>query len=141
MQLILGNRPAGQSDCLQALALAEPEKMISAFVEEGSAIAQILTSLLERDQLNTVDPAYVKSILEAFPEDGWPSQEELVEPLSKRELEILQLIAEGLSNQEIADRLVVTLHTIKKHSSNIYSKLGVSSRTQAVAQARQLKLL
>jgi LuxR family maltose regulon positive regulatory protein len=55
-------------------------------------------------------------------------------------LEILQLIGAGYSNQEIAEQLVVTLHTVKKHSSNIYGKLGVSSRTQAVARARQLNL-
>lgn len=61
--------------------------------------------------------------------------------MSKRELEILQLIGEGHANQEIADRLVITLHTVKKHSSNIFTKLGVTSRTQAVVRARQLKLL
>ena len=60
---------------------------------------------------------------------------------SKRELEILRLIGEGCTNQEIAERLVITLHTVKKHSSNIYSKLGVRSRTQAVAKARDLQLL
>jgi LuxR family maltose regulon positive regulatory protein len=67
--------------------------------------------------------------------------EQLIEPLSQRELEILRLIAEGCSNQEIAVRLVITLHTVKKHSSNIFTKLGVNSRTQALARARQLGLL
>jgi LuxR family transcriptional regulator, maltose regulon positive regulatory protein len=69
------------------------------------------------------------------------AEEQLVEPLSPRELEILRLIAEGCSNQEIASRLVITLHTVKKHSSNIFTKLGVNRRTQALARARQLGLL
>ena len=65
----------------------------------------------------------------------------LVEPLSERELEVLQLIAEGLTNQEIASRLFLSLNTIKAHTRNIYGKLGVHSRTKAVARARSLELL
>jgi LuxR family maltose regulon positive regulatory protein len=65
----------------------------------------------------------------------------MIEPLSKRELEILRLIGEGCSNQEIAKRLAITLHTVKKHGNNIFTKLGVNSRTQAVARARDRKLL
>ena len=65
----------------------------------------------------------------------------LVEPLTKRELEILHLVADGCSNQEIAGRLVLSLHTVKRHISNIFAKLGVNSRTQALARARQLRLL
>ena len=65
----------------------------------------------------------------------------MVEPLSKRELEVLHLIDKGLSNQKIAEKLHVTLHTVKKHTSNIYGKLGVKSRTQAVARGRELGLM
>jgi LuxR family maltose regulon positive regulatory protein len=61
--------------------------------------------------------------------------------LSERELEVLRLIAEGLSNREIADKLVVTVTTVKKHVSNIFGKLDVTSRTQAVARARELDLI
>ena len=62
----------------------------------------------------------------------------LAEPLSSRELEVLALIAKGLTNQEIAARLYLSLHTVKAHARNIYAKLGVSSRTQAVARGRAL---
>jgi LuxR family maltose regulon positive regulatory protein len=65
----------------------------------------------------------------------------LIEPLSKRELEVLRLVAEGLSNREIAERLVISLSTVKGHTSNIYSKLAVKGRTQAVAKARVLGIL
>ncbi len=65
----------------------------------------------------------------------------VVEPLSERELEILQLIAEGLTNQEVADRLYLSLHTVKVHARNIYAKLGVKSRTQAVARGKALGIL
>jgi LuxR family maltose regulon positive regulatory protein len=112
-----------------------------------------LKQLLAQNQIDDVDPSYVEKILAAFPGDSRPTgdsisppetaaaTDELIEPLSKRELEVLRLIGEGYSNQEIAERLVVTLHTVKKHSSNIYNKLAVNSRTQAVARARQLNLL
>ena len=65
----------------------------------------------------------------------------LVEPVTARELEILQLIALGLSNREIAETLTIATNTVKKHASNIYGKLGVKRRTQAIALARDLGLL
>ena len=65
----------------------------------------------------------------------------LVEPLSERELEILELVAAGKSNEEIAQTLIIALGTVKKHINNIYGKLGVHSRTQALAQAKALNLL
>ncbi len=65
----------------------------------------------------------------------------LIELLSARELEVLQLLAEGLTNQEVAQRLCVTLHTVKSHTLNIYGKLGVHSRRQAAARAGSLDLL
>ena len=68
-------------------------------------------------------------------------QSTLVEPLSERELEILTLVATGMSNREIANELVLSLPTIKWHTSNIYGKLGVHNRTTAVARARELQLL
>ena len=65
----------------------------------------------------------------------------LAEPLSEREVEVLQLIAEGLTNPEIAARLFLSLNTVKVHTRNIYGKLGAHNRTQAVAQARALEIL
>ena len=68
-------------------------------------------------------------------------QSELVEPLSERELEVLALLAEGLTNREIASRLFVTVNTVKAHARSIYGKLGVNNRTQAVGRARALGIL
>jgi LuxR family maltose regulon positive regulatory protein len=66
---------------------------------------------------------------------------ELVEKLSDREIEVLNLIAKGSTNQEIAQELILSLYTVKSHARNIYSKLGVKNRTEAVARARMLGLL
>ena len=66
---------------------------------------------------------------------------QLIEPLSERELEVLRLVADGLSNSEIAERLFLAVGTVKTHVHNIYGKLGAPSRTQAIARARELNLL
>jgi LuxR family maltose regulon positive regulatory protein len=109
-------------------------------------MARLLYETLTRG----IVPDYVRRLLAAFPvtepEQAAPLEthaltSDLIEPLSERELEVLQLIAEGLTNPEIASRLFLALNTVKTHSSNIYSKLGVHSRTQAVARARALGLL
>jgi LuxR family transcriptional regulator, maltose regulon positive regulatory protein len=96
---------------------------------------------------------YAEALLAAFPKTDAqgvrteshaalnPQPSVLVEPLSLRELEILHLIAAGHSNQAIADTLIIAASTVKKHINNIYSKLAVQSRTQALAHARQLNLL
>ncbi|MCA9946163.1 MAG: hypothetical protein KC449_21915, partial [Anaerolineales bacterium] len=122
----LGDHTASQSDVVTALTLAEPEGAIIPFLEEGSFMANILASL---DNLDGRLLAFRQTILAAFlpylhPTAQTDANETLVEPLSGRELEILQLIDAGLTNQEIADALVITLHTVKKHSSNVYAKLG-----------------
>ena len=109
-------------------------------------MARLLYKALSRG----IPSDYVRRLLGAFPvtepkqTDAAKTQtpeSDLIEPLSERELEVLQLIAEGLTNPEIASRLFLALNTVKTHSSNIYSKLGVHSRTQAVARARALGLL
>ena len=71
----------------------------------------------------------------------YPLPEPLIEPLSQRELKILQLIAQGLSNREIGERLFLALDTVKGHNRKIFDKLQVQSRTEAIARARELGLL
>jgi LuxR family maltose regulon positive regulatory protein len=94
-------------------------------------------------------PDYCDKLLAAFEAEDQGSEEEpnlpnaqpLIEPLSPRELEVLQLIAQGLSNREISERLFLALSTVKRHNGNIYGKLQVNRRTEAVARARELSLL
>ena len=125
------------------LRLAEPEDYVRVFVDEGAPMAELLYQAARQGMM----PDYCGRLLAAFPEpvpegpDSHALSEELVEPLSERELEVLQLIAEGLTNREVAQRLYITLNTVKGHTRNIYGKLGVSSRTQAVARARAFRLL
>jgi LuxR family maltose regulon positive regulatory protein len=137
----------------QALALAEQQGNIRKLVDEGAPMA----SLLREAHARGIAPTYVARLLAAFGKDeGRRMKDEatsaplhpssfiahaLVEPLSVREQEVLRLIAAGLSNDAIAQKLVVALSTVKKHINNIYTKLGVESRTQALARARELHLL
>jgi LuxR family maltose regulon positive regulatory protein len=98
--------------------------------------------LLRQAAAQGIAPEYVGRLLEAVEESRLAAEiPGLVEPPSERELEVLRLIAVGLSNQEIADQLVLALSTVKWHINNLYGKLGVGSRTQAVALARELNLL
>jgi LuxR family maltose regulon positive regulatory protein len=129
-----------------ALALAEPGGFIRIFVDEGPPMARLLYDALSRG----IAPDYVRRLLAVFPvdepEQTGPSKTqspeyELIEPLSERELEVLQLIAEGLTNPEIATRLYLSLNTVKVHTRNIYGKLGVNNRTQAGARASALGIL
>jgi LuxR family maltose regulon positive regulatory protein len=125
----------------RALTLAEPEGYVRMFVDEGAPMARLLYEAAARG----ITPEYAGRLLVAFPDvdaaqPKGPSTE-MIEPLSARELEVLGLIAEGLSNREIAAKLYVSPNTVKVHSSNIYGKLGVNSRTQAVAKAKALGIL
>jgi LuxR family maltose regulon positive regulatory protein len=146
-----GNESASLADVVRALKRAELEGFISSFVEEGSTISNLLALLLRRRQMEPSQADYIKRILAAFP-DQQSSQEactvndldedlKLIEPLTAREREVLDHIAAGDSNQMIADKLIITLSAVKKHTRNIFAKLNVNSRTQAVARARQLKLI
>jgi len=123
-----------------ALSLAEPAGYVRPFLDGGEPMARLLYRAVEHG----IAPQYVGRLLAAFPAeeavDRGPSVE-MVEPLSERESQVLQCIAEGLSNREIAQRLLISLHTVKWHTSNIYGKLAVKNRTQAVARARTLGLL
>ena len=126
----------------QALLLAEPEGYIRLFVDKGQPMQLLLQRIrVEGKRMKE----YAAQLLAAFGREGLqPSPvilQPLVELLSERELEVLRMIAEGFSNQEIADRLVVAPSTVKTHINNLYGKLGVNSRVQAVTRARESNLL
>ena len=124
----------------RALALAEPARCVRVFLDEGELMAR----LLFQARVHHLGTLYLTELLSALPqgsETALPASQPLVEPLSARELEVLKLIAAGHSNEEIASKLIISVKTAKRHISNIYGKLGVKSRTQAVALARELKLV
>ena len=134
----------------EAVRLAQPEGYIRSFVDEGAAMGKLLSALRARSRRqNTpegeVTTRYLERVLAAFaPQTGADhraSQHGLPEPLSGREHDVLTLMAVGASNQEIAERLVISVDTVKRHVSNVLSKLGASNRTQAVSRARELGLL
>ena len=126
----------------KALELAESENYIRIFVDEGIPMKALLARMKVEDEKMK---EYVRKLLAAFKDNEfYPSStslQPLIEPLSEREIEVLQFIAEGLSNPEIASRLYLSPNTVKVHSRNIYSKLGVHNRMQAVARARALGIL
>jgi LuxR family maltose regulon positive regulatory protein len=146
-----GNIPLALVPLERALTLAEPEGYVRVFVDEGPAMAELLTRMNAardggRSVLSEVVNTYIHKLLVAFgkQKDVHPSSlspQPLIEPLSQRELEVLQLIAKGLSNDEIGKRLVLALDTVKGHNRKIFDKLRVQRRTEAVARARELGLL
>ena len=123
----------------RALVLAEPQRYVRTFIDEGTP----MVSLLQQARARGLAVNYIAILLAACGEQrgSIPPLATLVEPLTGREMEVLQLLAEGASNNEIAWQLVVSLGTVKKHVYNICGKLGVQSRTQAIARARTLSLL
>ena len=144
-----GDTSAALISLQQALKLAEPENYVRCFVDEGAAMERLLSEAAGHGIL----PDYVDKLLTAFNSDKSEEQnkapvtklgnftETLIEPLSQRELEVLQLIAQGFSNDEISKRLYIALSTVKGHNRIIFSKLQVQRRTEAVARARQLGFL
>ena len=136
----LGDPDQALADLEKALSLAEPEGYFRVFVDEGKPIQRLLARAATRNPAS----GYIHKLLEGLGgpvpiEPIAPSQ--LIEPLTTRELQVLQLIADGATNQEIANELVLAVNTVKKHISNIYGKLSADNRVQAVAHARNLGLL
>ncbi|MCO6453459.1 MAG: hypothetical protein J5I90_21940 [Caldilineales bacterium] len=138
-----GDKTEALTTLSQALEIAEPGGFVRVFVDEGPPMANLLYEALSRG----IAPGYVRRLLSALPLIENESvtlaavkagDNDLIEPLSERELEVLQLIGEGMTNPEIADRLFLSLNTVKVHTRNIYGKLGVNNRTQAVARGRAL---
>jgi LuxR family maltose regulon positive regulatory protein len=134
-----GDRVAAMLALEHALRLAESEGYVRLFADLGLPMAR----LLQEARARHVMPDYVGTLLDAFDADPSSASGEgtLPEPLSAREHEVLQRIAAGLTNPEIAAELYISAETVKKHTGNIYSKLGVRGRTGAVARARELDLL
>ena len=148
-------KPAAASAALaQAVAWAAPEGCLRLFVDAGGALPHLLPSV------RTVAPDFVRTLILALSEEGTPSRakgqpsepqvpakaQELsltlqLEALTEREIEILRLLADGLSNQDIGRKLFIGVGTVKWYLTHLYSKLGVASRTQAVARAREIGIV
>lgn len=138
-----------------ALVIAQQHQYLRVFIGEGAPMAQLLSILraaLRRGHVaseGSPSPDYLRRVLQAFklqtahaePPSAAGAAQPLFEPLSKRELEVLRLIAAGKSNRDIAQELFVSLGTVKKHLNNIFGKLDAHSRTQAVARGRQIGFL
>ncbi|MFL7871510.1 MAG: LuxR C-terminal-related transcriptional regulator, partial [Anaerolineales bacterium] len=135
---------AEEPDALvEALQLAEPEGYMSTFLDEGEPMQNLFKHVLSHTQLEPDLKAYAEKLLSAFePASRKPKQAEgLFEALSERELEVLRFIADGLSNPEIARRLYLSPNTLKAHAQNIFLKLDVHNRVQAVKRAKELGLI
>jgi LuxR family maltose regulon positive regulatory protein len=131
---------------VDALSLAEPGGFIRLFVDEGAPMARLLS---QAEALGKM-PDYIGKLLAVYQAEEQQREDNasllspaqsLIEPLSHRELEVLQLIAQGQSNQEISKQLFLALDTVKGHNRKIFDKLQVQRRTEAVARARELGLL
>jgi LuxR family maltose regulon positive regulatory protein len=128
-----------------ALAVASPAGFIRLFVDEGLPMAQLLS---EAEAIGML-PDYLGKVLAVCKAEEQkhgdtsypPAAQPLIEPLSQREVEVLHLMAQGLSNQEMSERLFLALDTVKGHNRKIFGKLQVQRRTEAVARARELGLL
>jgi LuxR family maltose regulon positive regulatory protein len=148
-----GNRPQALAALDRALTLAEPEGYVRVFVDEGEMMRLLIADfgVLIEKQAHGQDHkllGYVDKLLTAFPQSATVPQSEIrnlkskmVEPLSPRELEVLRLIEQGFSNQEIADRLFLAVSTVKGYTRTLFDKLQVQRRTEAVVRARELGLL
>jgi len=141
-----GSKSQAFASLQRALTLAEPEGFVRIFLDEGERMRSFLLDYRLSNEKHPRGSAYelrqyVDKLLSAFPQPKGMLRAGQIEPLSQRELEVLHLIAQGLSNQEISERLFLALSSVKGHNQMIFSKLQVQSRTEAVARARDLGLL
>jgi LuxR family maltose regulon positive regulatory protein len=140
-----GDQDQAVQRLVDALVLAEPGGFIRTFVDEGASLAQLLDEAVALGMM----PDYLGNLLAAYEthaetyvdSSSGPLAQLLLEPLSQRELEVLQLIARGHSDQEISEQLFIAVSTVKGHNRNVFDKLQVHRRTEAVARARALGLL
>ncbi len=124
----------------RALRMARPEGYVRSFLDEGEGLVKLLYLAKTRG----MEGGYAAELLAAARQGSgsqMPAQQLLVQPLTRRELEVLKLVSRGCSNQEIAMQLYISLATVKRHISNIYTKLDASSRTQALSRSREMGLL
>jgi LuxR family maltose regulon positive regulatory protein len=146
-QHALGNTQAALESLGQALTQAEPEGYVRLFVDEGQPMAELLHMAVSRN----ISPDYAGKLLDAFPESvlraiatsqaSAVKPQLLPEPLTEREIEVLRLMVEGCKYQEIAERLFVSINTVRHHTRNVYGKLGANNRAQAIGKARELNIL
>ncbi|MCB0105003.1 MAG: tetratricopeptide repeat protein, partial [Caldilineaceae bacterium] len=156
-----GDMAAALVSLERALTLAEPEGYVRTFVDEGPAMARLLAAAVRHEDM----PAYARKLIAAFDGEAQvsagesmhappspsatasaqpqiePPVDPLIEPLTQRELEVLQLVAQGLSNREIGERLFLALSTVKGYNRIIFDKLQVQRRTEAAVRARELGLV
>lgn len=136
--ILSGNQTIARERLTRALEIAAPQKFYRAFLDDAMMVFSVIPSLRE------TAPTFVDQLLAyvgSAEEDLVVPQQTLTDPLSERELQVLGLIAAGLSNREIADELVIAPGTVKRHINHIYSKLDVHSRTRAIVRANELRLL
>jgi LuxR family maltose regulon positive regulatory protein len=153
---VLGDTPGAMGRLEQALSLAEAEGFVRIFVDKGAPMAALLKQILEAQRNGSqapsrgVAPDYVRQLLDAFGQgEGTPTEASfppptppaLVEPLSKREMEVLRLLATDLTSPQMAEELVLSVHTVRSHIKSIYAKLDVHSRYEAITRATELNLL
>ena len=137
-----GDRPAAVEALGDAVVFAEPQGYVRVFADEGAPMASLLAGVPAGAGI--VSAGYLARVIRACRRDASQSARQaqgLVDPLTARELEVLTLLAAGTPNQGIADSLVVTLDTVKKHVTHVLAKLGAANRTEAVARAREIGLL
>jgi LuxR family maltose regulon positive regulatory protein len=150
-----GDEPGALAALRRALTLAEPEGYVRIFADEGAPMADLLRRVIKAKRTQPPDIEgdgpleYIGKLLEAL---GTPvtmptrvhvrgPAELVLDPITERELEVLKLLDSNLSNRQIAERLFVSLATVKTHTKHVYRKLGVRARHQAIARARELRLL
>jgi LuxR family maltose regulon positive regulatory protein len=143
----IGNTPTALDFLSKALNQARPQGYVRIFVDEGLPLEELLGEAISKD----IAPDYARELLAAFPKDIFEAnqfatqlsanQQLLVEPLSEREIDVLRLMAKGYKYKEIAEELVVSINTVRHHTRNVYSKLNVNNRLQAISRAEELHLL
>jgi LuxR family maltose regulon positive regulatory protein len=136
----MGNKDASLIDVGEALQLSGSEGYVRTFIDEGPEIAGLLKGCPKQNIATDI----VKRLLAAFPVSASSPVADssgMIEPLSERERQVLGLMAEGLTNPEIAKRLIISLSTVKTHLINIYGKMDVRNRAEAVSRGKELGLL